>query len=39
MPTRLAAAFAQATLTYLTWGEISLGEVLGDIEEVRRGTR
>ncbi len=39
MPTRLAAAFAQATLTYLTWGEISLGGVLGDIEEVRRGTK
>ena len=24
MPTRLAAAFAQATVTYLTWGEVSL---------------
>ncbi len=39
MPTPLAAAFAQATLTYLTWGEVSLGGVLGDIEEVRRGTK
>jgi DNA-binding SARP family transcriptional activator/ABC-type glycerol-3-phosphate transport system substrate-binding protein len=39
MPTRLAAAFAQATLTYLTWGDVSLNGVLGDLEEVRRGTR
>ena len=39
MPTRLAAAFAQATLTYLTWGEVSLSGVLRDLEEVRRGTR
>jgi alpha-glucoside transport system substrate-binding protein len=39
MPTRLAAAFAQATETYLTWREVSLRGVLGDLEEVRRATR
>ncbi len=38
MPTRLAAAFAQGTVTYLTWGQVSLSGVLGDIEEVRRAT-
>jgi alpha-glucoside transport system substrate-binding protein len=36
MPTRLAAALAQGTVTYLTWGQVSLGGVLGDIEEVRQ---
>ena len=36
MPTRLAAAFEQATVTYLTWGDVSLSGVLGDLEEVRR---
>jgi alpha-glucoside transport system substrate-binding protein len=38
MPTRLAAAFEQATVTYLTWGDVSLSGVLGDLEEVRRET-
>ena len=39
MPTPLAAALAQGTVTYLTWGQISLSRVLGDIEEIRRGTK
>jgi alpha-glucoside transport system substrate-binding protein len=36
MPTRLAAAFAEGTVTYLTWGPASLSGVLGDMEEIRR---
>jgi hypothetical protein len=39
MPTPLAAALAQGTVTYLTWGQVSLSGVLGDIEEIRRGTK
>jgi hypothetical protein len=34
----VAAAFAEATVTYLTWGDVSLSGVLGNLEEVRQAT-